>query len=165
MGQGPKPAPVWVGNIIAQLLQWIGPRGLEFGRYSIEYHYIRNWLYAVRHMGRERAERHTPAFARKIIADYNSAGAISDRWEAVQPCMSLWTPDWSPSWPWRADVVQACMHGGMQICRMPCKGCNMACARSLFPKSSICSVFTAPNRQHCITWDPGCFCTKTAKPS
>ena len=80
LGQGPDPAPRWVGEILARVLQWVGPRGLEFGRYSIEYHYIRNWLYAVRHMGLSRAERHTPAFARKIIADYDADGAISSRY-------------------------------------------------------------------------------------
>ena len=45
MGKGPKPAPRWVGNILASVLERVGPRGLEFGRYSIEYHYIRNWLH------------------------------------------------------------------------------------------------------------------------
>ena len=45
MGKGPKPAPRWIGNILATVLERVGPRGLEFGRYSIEYHYIRNWLH------------------------------------------------------------------------------------------------------------------------
>ena len=35
MGRAPKPAPRWVGNIIARVLQAVGPTGLEFGRYSI----------------------------------------------------------------------------------------------------------------------------------
>ena len=45
MSKGPKPAPQWVGNLLATVLERVGPRGLEFGRYSIEYHYIRNWLH------------------------------------------------------------------------------------------------------------------------
>ena len=35
MGRAPNPAPRWVGNIIARVLQAVGPTGLEFGRYSI----------------------------------------------------------------------------------------------------------------------------------
>ena len=35
MGRGPNPAPRWVGEIIARVLQAVGPTGLEFGRYSI----------------------------------------------------------------------------------------------------------------------------------
>lgn len=43
-GQGPaKPAPRWVGNLIAALLRWAGPKGVEFGMYSVDYHYIR-WV-------------------------------------------------------------------------------------------------------------------------
>merc|ERR1712196_136479 len=37
-----KPAPKFVGSIIAWLLEKIGPRGLEFGKYSLDYHWIRN---------------------------------------------------------------------------------------------------------------------------
>ena len=32
-----------MGNLIAKLLLWLGPKGLEFGRYSIDYHNIRCW--------------------------------------------------------------------------------------------------------------------------
>lgn len=79
LGRGPDPAPRWAGNFVAQLLQLIGPKGLEFGRYSIEYHYIRNWLYSVRHLGVEKARKRTPAFAHKIIASYDKDGAVSQR--------------------------------------------------------------------------------------
>jgi hypothetical protein len=68
-----------VGNIIAKLLLWLGPKGLEFGRYSIDYHFIRNWLYVNRHMGAPRAERHTPEFAKRLIAMYNQKGEVDAR--------------------------------------------------------------------------------------
>ena len=51
LGKGPKPAPRWLGNMLAAVLERVGPRGLEFGRYSIEYHYIRNWLHVQRAWG------------------------------------------------------------------------------------------------------------------
>ncbi len=45
LGRGPDPAPRWVGELLARVLLAVGPKGLEFGRYSIDYHYARNWLY------------------------------------------------------------------------------------------------------------------------
>jgi hypothetical protein len=43
LGRGPDPAPLWLGNLLARVLTWLGPKGLEFARYSVDYHYIR-WL-------------------------------------------------------------------------------------------------------------------------
>ena len=31
--------PRWAGDLLAKLLLRLGPSGLEFGRYSIEYHW------------------------------------------------------------------------------------------------------------------------------
>ena len=76
MGTGPDPAPRFVGNIIAKLLTWLGPKGLEFGRYSLDYHNIRNWIYVNRHMGPERAQQHTPEYAKRLIQMYNQKGEI-----------------------------------------------------------------------------------------
>jgi hypothetical protein len=41
LGKFQGPAPRWLGNILARVLTWLGPKGLEFARYSIDYHYIR----------------------------------------------------------------------------------------------------------------------------
>uniref|UniRef100_A0A0D6R0M3 Coenzyme F420 hydrogenase/dehydrogenase beta subunit C-terminal domain-containing protein n=1 Tax=Araucaria cunninghamii TaxID=56994 RepID=A0A0D6R0M3_ARACU len=71
-----KPAPRFVGNVIAFLLNLIGPKGLEFGRYSLDYHTIRNYLHVRRAWGKERAEKHIPSYAKKIIEMYNSKGEI-----------------------------------------------------------------------------------------
>ena len=76
MGTGPDPAPRFVGNIIARLLTWLGPKGLEFGRYSLDYHNIRNWIYVNRHMGPKRAQQHTPQYAKRLIQMYNEKGEI-----------------------------------------------------------------------------------------
>lgn len=79
-GRGPQPAPTFIGNFIAfilnlvsiifidlilkylskcisynlALLNQIGPKGLEFARYSLDYHTIRNYLYTNRTWGKER---------------------------------------------------------------------------------------------------------------
>ncbi|KAG5588322.1 hypothetical protein H5410_048756 [Solanum commersonii] len=57
-GRGPsQPAPKFVGNLIAFLLNIVGPKGLEFARYSLDYHTIRNYLHVVRKWGKERLWR------------------------------------------------------------------------------------------------------------
>ena len=56
LGRGPEePAPLPVGKAIAWLLEKIGPKGKEFGMYSLDYHTIRNYLYVKRTFGEERA--------------------------------------------------------------------------------------------------------------
>lgn len=39
LGRAPKPLPRWAGELLAKLLLRVGPKGLEFGKYSIEYHW------------------------------------------------------------------------------------------------------------------------------
>lgn len=70
------PAPRPVGNLIAFLLQMVGPTGLEFGRYSLDYHTIRNYIHVYRTWGKERADQHTPSYSKKIIQMYNGNGEI-----------------------------------------------------------------------------------------
>ena len=79
LGKAPKPLPKPVGNVLAKVLTWLGPKGLEFGRYSTDYHYIRNYIYVNRHMGAERAARHVPEFAKRLAAMYNQKGEIDAR--------------------------------------------------------------------------------------
>ncbi|KAJ6313127.1 hypothetical protein OIU77_014604 [Salix suchowensis] len=77
LGKGPsQPAPKFIGNFIAFLLNLIGPKGLEFARYSLDYHTIRNYLYTNRTWGKERADRHTPSYAKKLVKSYNKNGQI-----------------------------------------------------------------------------------------
>ncbi|KNA21393.1 hypothetical protein SOVF_043290 [Spinacia oleracea] len=76
-GRGPsQPAPKFVGNLIAAVLNLIGPKGLEFARYSLDYHTIRNYLYVNRAWGKERATKHLPSYARKLVEMYNKTGEI-----------------------------------------------------------------------------------------
>lgn len=44
-----------------------------------DYHYIRNFLYVRRHMGQQRADRHMPEFAKRLVAMYDGDGAVSKR--------------------------------------------------------------------------------------
>lgn len=83
LGRGPDPAPINVGNIIATLLTWVGPKGLAFGAYSVDYHALRNWLYVRRHWTRggaaRAAEVHVPPHVRAIVARYDGDGFVSGR--------------------------------------------------------------------------------------
>nr|CAB3482919.1 unnamed protein product [Digitaria exilis] len=77
LGKGPsKPAPRFVGNILAFLLNLVGPKGLEFARYSLDYHTIRNYLHVRRAWGKRRAKQHIPGYAKKIVEAYDGDGQI-----------------------------------------------------------------------------------------
>ncbi|KAJ8451189.1 hypothetical protein Cgig2_013961 [Carnegiea gigantea] len=77
LGRGPsQPAPKFIGNLIAAILNFIGPKGLEFARYSLDYHTIRNYLHVNRAWGKQRADRHMPSYAKQLVAMYNQNGEI-----------------------------------------------------------------------------------------
>jgi coenzyme F420 hydrogenase subunit beta len=46
-----------------------GPKGLEYGRFSIDSHFTRNALW-LRRNHPDKVEEHIPAFARRIISRY-----------------------------------------------------------------------------------------------
>jgi len=81
LGMGPEQgAPKWLGEIIAAILTTIGPRGLEFAKYSIEYHYLRNFIHVSRHWPAQQGQKHVPEFAKRVVARYDTNGAISKRY-------------------------------------------------------------------------------------
>ena len=85
-GRGPeKPAPRFVGKLIAWLLTKIGPKGKEFGMYSLDYHTIRNYLYVNRVWGAERAREHVPEYAKRVVREYDVNGAVSARLNIGKP--------------------------------------------------------------------------------
>jgi len=94
-GLGPKePMPRWLGDVIASLLTAIGPKGLNFGKYSVEYHYLRNYLYVNRYWG-ERAMEHIPSYVREIVKKYDSNGEITKMLKKGTPINgrpSVWGP-------------------------------------------------------------------------
>lgn len=57
----------------------VGPKGQEFARYSIDYHYIRNWIAVHRKWPAARAQQHIPEYAHKIVAEYDKDGAVTKR--------------------------------------------------------------------------------------
>jgi coenzyme F420-reducing hydrogenase beta subunit len=61
--------PLWLARLIGLVVERFGPRGLEYGRFSIDSHFTRNALWVRRHHP-EKAEAHIPAFAKTIVSRY-----------------------------------------------------------------------------------------------
>lgn len=66
--------PRWLADLIGMFVERFGPKGLEYGRFSIDSHFTRNALWVRRHHP-EKAEAHIPAFARKIVSRYRLPAA------------------------------------------------------------------------------------------
>ncbi len=92
-GEGPRsPMPAWLGTILARLLTAFGPRGIEFARYSVDYHALRNFLYIRRHwakgggLGGPSSKAGSPpplpAGVRAIVESYDRDGWVTKLLEA-----------------------------------------------------------------------------------
>lgn len=62
--------PMWLGEIMAFAMRNIGPKGINFARYSIDYHILRNYLHVLDTWGEERARTSIPEYARDIVQYY-----------------------------------------------------------------------------------------------
>lgn len=62
--------PGWLGEVMAFAMRNIGPKGVNFARYSIDYHILRNYLHVVDQWGEERAQVALPKYARDIVEYY-----------------------------------------------------------------------------------------------
>jgi coenzyme F420 hydrogenase subunit beta len=66
--------PLWLARLIGLVVERFGPKGLEYGRFSIDSHFTRNALW-LRRNHPEKVAAHIPAFAQKIISRYRLPGA------------------------------------------------------------------------------------------
>ena len=62
--------PRFVGKIVAKILTGIGPKGLNFANYSIDYHILRNYLHVLDAWNEERAHVSMPQYAKDIVGAY-----------------------------------------------------------------------------------------------
>ena len=62
--------PRFLGNIMAKIVTAIGPKGINFASYSIDYHLLRNYLHVIDVWGEERAESSMPQYAKDIVREY-----------------------------------------------------------------------------------------------
>lgn len=62
--------PMWAAKLMGIVIEKIGPKGLEYARFSIDSHFTRNYLYVKRNYP-GKLEHHVPEFAKKIVQQYN----------------------------------------------------------------------------------------------
>ncbi|MGF1604180.1 MAG: Coenzyme F420 hydrogenase/dehydrogenase, beta subunit C-terminal domain [Thermosynechococcaceae cyanobacterium] len=61
--------PMWAAKLMGVVIDKIGPRGLEYARFSIDSHFTRNYLYVKRNYP-EKLEAHVPSYAQRIVEQY-----------------------------------------------------------------------------------------------
>jgi coenzyme F420 hydrogenase subunit beta len=62
--------PMWAAKLMGVVIDKIGPRGLEYAKFSIDSHFTRNYLYVKRNYP-EKLDNHIPEYAQKIVSQYN----------------------------------------------------------------------------------------------
>lgn len=61
--------PMWAAKLMGVVIEKIGPKGLEYARFSIDSHFTRNYLYVKRNHP-EKLEQHVPGYAKRIVEQY-----------------------------------------------------------------------------------------------
>lgn len=61
--------PMWAAKLMGVVIEKIGPKGLEYARFSIDSHFTRNYLYVKRHYP-QKLNAHVPEFAKRIVGQY-----------------------------------------------------------------------------------------------
>ncbi len=61
--------PMWAAKLMGLVIERIGPKGLEYARFSIDSHFTRNYLYLKRNHP-EKLDAHVPDFAKQIVSQY-----------------------------------------------------------------------------------------------
>ncbi len=61
--------PMWAAKLMGVVIEKIGPKGLEYARFSIDSHFTRNYLYTKRNYP-EKLDKHVPEFAKRIVEQY-----------------------------------------------------------------------------------------------
>lgn len=61
--------PMWAAKLMGVVIEKIGPKGLEYARFSIDSHFSRNYLYVKRNHP-EKLDAHVPEFAKRIVGQY-----------------------------------------------------------------------------------------------
>ncbi len=61
--------PLWAARLMGLVIEKVGPKGLEYARFSIDSHFTRNYLYLLRHYP-DKVPDHVPEYARQIVSQY-----------------------------------------------------------------------------------------------
>ncbi len=61
--------PMWAAKLMGVVIDRIGPKGLEYARFSIDSHFTRNYLYVKRNYP-DKLNAHVPEYAKRIVGQY-----------------------------------------------------------------------------------------------
>lgn len=61
--------PMWAAQLMGVVIERVGPKGLEYARFSIDSHFTRNYLYVKRNYP-EKLASHVPEYAKRIVDQY-----------------------------------------------------------------------------------------------
>lgn len=61
--------PMWAAKLMGVVIEKVGPKGLEYARFSIDSHFTRNYLYVKRNYP-DHLEDHVPEYAKRIVEQY-----------------------------------------------------------------------------------------------
>jgi len=61
--------PMWAAKLMGVVIEKVGPKGLEYARFSIDSHFTRNYLYVKRNYP-DHLEEHVPEYAKRIVDQY-----------------------------------------------------------------------------------------------
>ncbi len=62
--------PMWAAKMMGVVIERIGPKGLEYARFSIDSHFTRNYLHLQRNYP-QKLEQQVPEYAKKIVEQYD----------------------------------------------------------------------------------------------
>jgi hypothetical protein len=76
--------PGWLGEMMAFAMRNLGPKGINFARYSIDYHLLRNYLHVLEVWGQDRATTSLPQYSLDIVTYYvNNDPVVADLVEKI----------------------------------------------------------------------------------
>eukprot|EP00804_Cyclotella_cryptica_P002878 CCRYP_009370-RB/>CCRYP_009370-RB protein AED:0.04 eAED:0.04 QI:263/1/1/1/0.8/0.66/6/1497/499 len=62
--------PRFIGEIMATIMTSVGPKGVNFARYSIDYHVLRNYLHVLDIWGENATMKKLPDYAQSVVNNY-----------------------------------------------------------------------------------------------
>jgi hypothetical protein len=62
--------PQFLGEVIAAAMTNVGPKGVSFARYSVDYHILRNYLHCLEFWGQDTANKMIPTYSQRIVHHY-----------------------------------------------------------------------------------------------
>jgi hypothetical protein len=62
--------PRFLGEVMATVTTNVGPKGISFARYSLDYHILRNYLHCLDFWGEETANKMLPTSSLRIVHHY-----------------------------------------------------------------------------------------------